>query len=253
MRVPHTTKLLAAFLALAVLLALPQPSYAAGIALDSVNQFLHTGISVGTGTVTNSFTNTAGDILVVSTQNDSNSSSDTINSVTDCGTSMTQVGVRQSAGTGQATYTWILQNAPTGACNIVVAYTETGSGNAIAVSAASYSGAKLTGQPEAQNGSSSGSATTVTPSITTLTDNAWVIIVFTNFHGGTVTTTNGLTVRTTISAGQLYDSNAPIHPAGSYSSAFSGYGPGYEYTILSIAPAASAAVSTLSDITFFGF
>lgn len=213
------------------------------IALDSTNQFIHTGIPVGTGTVTDSFTNAAGNVLIVSTQNSSTSNLDTINSVTYGGFSLTQVGTRQSAGTGQNTYVWILQNPPTGANNIVTAYTEIGIGNTIQVNAVSYSGASLTGQPDATNGSASGSATTVTPSVTTIADNCWVIIVFTNFQGGTVTTTNGLVVRTTLSGGQIYDSNAAIHPAGSYSSAFSGFGAGYEYIILSIAPGASAATA----------
>lgn len=216
-------------------------------AFDSANQYIHTGIGVGTSTVTDSFTNTAGNFIAFLIQNNSTSTLDTINSVTYGGMAATQVGTRQSAASGQATYGFILMNPPTGANNIITAYTEIGVGNTISVEAVSWSGTSLTGQPDAQNGSASGSGTSVTPSITTIADNCWAIVMFSKFNGtSTPTVTNGLTARTSIpggAQGQIFDSNASVSPAGVYSSAFSSFGAGYEYIIFSIAPGASAATN----------
>lgn len=77
--------------------------------------------------------------------------------------------------------------------------------------AASYTGANQSGQPDNANTSSSGSM-----SITSVADNCWMVAavqdnsVPTAGTGSTLRTSNG-----SFLAIALFDSNAPIHPAGS--------------------------------------
>lgn len=84
------------------------------------------------------------------------------------------------------------------------------SSDAVGGTAASYTGASQTGQPDAQ-GSNFGSSTTATDSTTVATASSWIVAAMKENQGWTVTPTNG-TERAASAANGLHliDSNGPV-------------------------------------------
>lgn len=134
------------------------------------------------------------------------------------GVAMTLVDV-QAEGEGYAYYLYFLANPNAGTHNIVVNFNDGSSFTAAA--AVSYTGAYASGQPE--NKSHNGSASNVTAwslAVTTLSDNAWAIMMVAGKTGvvsaGTATTKrvgsnpDGDSYRVT-----FLDSNGAVTPAGS--------------------------------------
>lgn len=141
-------------------------------------------------------------------------STGTVSSVTYNGVAMTLA----LSDTAQAdTYIYYLIAPATGSNNVVI----TASALAVISSCAvAYSGANATGQPEATNSASNIFAATLSTSVTTLTDNAWVIAVGT-LPGETVTRTSTGTTRQANSNNLImFDSGAKT-PAGSFTSSIS--------------------------------
>lgn len=113
---------------------------------------------------------------------------------------------------------WLIAPA-TGAHNVVVTSTGT---HFLLAGAASYTGAKATGQLDAHSATDSGgAASTLTSSLTTIADNAWTVLCEEGTSaGGDPTAGTGLTRRAaegSFSTWGLFDSNGVVHPAGSYS------------------------------------
>lgn len=114
---------------------------------------------------------------------------------------------------------WYLINPATGANNVVATWNSSGP-NRIA-SAASYTGVKQTGQPEAQTTPTRNSSTSsLSQNLDTIADNSWVIMAgfssASNLAAGTATTQRGTTANTGggFWYSGLFDNNAAKTPAG---------------------------------------
>lgn len=139
-------------------------------------------------------------------------------SVTYNGVSMT----KQTSRDGGYHEIWYLFNPDSGT-NTIQVNTAGSNGQAVATS---YSGVSSTGNPEATNGANSGSATTtINQSVTTLTDNAWVVAscdynTASNSQNASTGATQRSVIAGTASNGYsigLYDNGAAKTPTGSVS------------------------------------
>jgi len=170
-------------------------------------------ISYGeSGTLTTTFSHTVtGSNPIIFVGVNVNSTSDKITGVTYNGVSMTRVVLTAAFGSTRSVL-YVLANPSTGANNVVVTSSDT---TYRWCSAASYTDANATGQPDASS-STTASGTTVTGTLTTIANNCWTIGFFynnanTNFSAGASTTLRGSGFFT------FLDSNAAKTPAGSVS------------------------------------
>jgi hypothetical protein len=149
--------------------------------------------------------------------------------------------VDKFAADGLWTYAFYLNAPATGAHDVVVSAS---SSSAFILScAASYTGVLQSGQPEASAKSSTATGSSHTESVTTLTDNAWTVLCAKAEAGvpaaGTGSTKRGDDGFGGVGVSAIFDSNAPISPAGNNSMTFtaaSGANP-IGSIILSLAPA----------------
>lgn len=174
--------------------------------------------SNGSGGSSYSFSHTctgSNRILIVTTSTGASSGTST---VTYNGVSLTQ----QASRNGGYHQIWVLI-APATGTNTIQITTAGANGQAVATS---YTGVAQTGNPEATNGANSGSAvTTINSSVTTLTDNAWVIAScsydsFPNSQNAGTGSTQRAVRSASLSGGQsigLYDNGSAKTPAGSVS------------------------------------
>lgn len=195
------------------------------------------GNNGGTGTLNVSYTVGSGlnRLLIVGVFGDQ--ATDALTGVTYNGVAMTQYQKTHVDASTRWLYGYYLLNPASGAHTVSIT-TTTGW---ILAGAADYSGVKQV-IPDASVGNSQffGASGTQTTSLTTVADNCWTILI-----GGaatTVTAGTGSTLRHTFYTGGagMFDSNAPIHPAGSTSMAygFTGNGnDGMEAVMVSFAPA----------------
>lgn len=212
------------------------------IALDNTSQGDTTGTSL-----TFSHTNTAGNLLVVTC---GVPASDLITGVTYNGTSLTLVDkIASPAPDGRWCYMFYLVNPATGAHNVVVS---SSSSDFLYANAASYTGAKTTGQPEASATGTTSSSTSSTATVTTTATDAWTVATFRTNDGAFPTVTSspsGAVVRRTgDSAGALYDSNGGVGSGGSKTITVT-YGGNryYGWVIASFAPGGTDFTRSLSD------
>lgn len=135
----------------------------------------------------------------------------TISSVTYNGIAMTNIN---RSGGSQVVALYYLIGPATGTNNIVVTIDST---SFIYADSVSYTGVAQSGQPDAQNTSAS-TNTTRTTSVTTVADNCWAVLIARGVSDGDTNAGTGSTERVA-STGyiQMYDSNGPKTPAGSYS------------------------------------
>lgn len=163
-------------------------------------------------------------------------------SVTYNSVSMTEI---DSVGASdRATRLFLLIAPATGAHNVVVSG---GTGAYDAVSA-SYTGCKQSAQPDAHITNTASGASTLTTSITTVANNCWTVMSGGKENGGTLQAGTGsnLLFDTGASLGcAMFDSNAAITPAGSYSMEFHpSAGSGVlNAAVLSLSPVAAATTA----------
>ncbi len=135
-----------------------------------------------------------------------------VSGVTYNGVAMTQIGTRRVAGNLDNTL-WYLIAPATGTNNIVASYASQAE---VYLVAASYTGAKQTGQPDATAGNSGQSASAITAVVTTIADNCWVVMSATcnslGLAAGASTTSR--TEASPNDAIGFYDNNAAKTPAG---------------------------------------
>lgn len=163
-------------------------------------------------------------------------SSNTITAVNYNGVPMTK---EESGGWYIATEesaVWSLMNPSTGANNAVMTNSAPAGANSITIS--SYNGVKQTGQPEA-TAQFSGTGTTFTATLTTVTDNSWLVGYMR--HSGTIAAGANTTLRGALSNFMVGDSNADKTPVGSYSLQFTAASSTGGLGIMAIAPAAASA------------
>lgn len=144
---------------------------------------------------------------------DTNGDGDVITSVAYNGSAMTQIAKLQYSSSAEFMYLYYLVNPSTGTNNISV--TKSGGASSVRVRGISYTGAKQTGQPDAST-TQAGTNTPASKSITTVANNSWSVMFGVNIDANWAAST-GSTARGAASNTQLFDSNAAITPAGSYS------------------------------------
>jgi hypothetical protein len=177
------------------------------IALDSTANL---GANGG-NSYTASFTNTAGNLVIVAIDGQQTASGDTFSSCTYGGDAMTQVSGSPIAKAGRYFYLLYLLAPKTGANNVVATFSST---DQIALLAASYSGVKQTGQPDATNTSQASSVTHNSVSVITVANNCWVVAA--SRAVVTPTADSGTTLRqSAANAMELFDSGGAVTPAGS--------------------------------------
>lgn len=175
--------------------------------------FVSTSTTVNPASDTVAFDATATDgYLVVETLVETTGGA---SAVTFNGVSMTLlVGPQTTAIGSQKSYLWGLAAPTTGTNNIVVTKT----GGLLVLDAVLYSGAQQTTPVEATN-TTSGSGTSGSISVTTLTDNAWLVGYFRGNGSGAFTAGSNTVVRTSAAEGtrQMVDTGVDQTPAGSKS------------------------------------
>lgn len=137
---------------------------------------------------------------------------DWITGITWNGVAMTRINTQVIGGAANNRgYLYYIIAPTTG--NIVI--TSSNSVN-IRACATSYTGAKQTGQPDAQGTTSTGSTNTISSVLTSVANNSWHVS-FANDDQGTLAASTGTTSRTVTSpaSSRMGDNNAAITPAGS--------------------------------------
>lgn len=132
-----------------------------------------------------------------------------ITGITYNGVAMTQgIKKQNTSGDNSWIYLYYLVNPASGAHNVVVS---TSSSVSMAFTASSYTGAKQTGQPDATGvytGATESGDRTV--SITTVTDQCWLVATHTSSTAQPVSIVNGVNRSATINDGDIIDSNGGV-------------------------------------------
>ncbi len=192
-------------------------------------------------------------LIVVLTGTYNGTDNVTAGTVTYGGVSMTQLTVQHYSPSNscRALYVYYLIAPATGTANIVVTPTAS---QELGAAAASYSGVKQTGFPDADGGSNSGTSTSGTNSFTasTVADNCWSVLAIANEGTNAVSQTGSTAFRDfedTYKIASLFDSNAAKTPAGSVTLdvSFSGI-VARHYRIFSMEPAAASAPAFVPQV-----
>ncbi len=176
------------------------------------------GNNGGSGTLSTSYTCGSGSnrLLVVAIQG--NTGSDSVTGATYNGNALTLAAKTAPVGGGSRwCYLYYLLGPATGSNTLAI----TTSAGFILAGAADYSGVEQSGQPDATaTKQSATSAASITQSITTTTNNTWVVMTCGGYRGNIPPAAGtGSTRRTydaTFGTYGLFDSNADV-PTGSYS------------------------------------
>lgn len=156
------------------------------------------------------FNNVAGTYMFVTILDYTNQ---TVTGVTYNGVGMTELGTTTTQSNFSGIYLFGLANPATGSNTVSISFT--GSPLLILACASSYSGANSVGTAVTNRVT----ATSITTTVTTVADNSWTILgCGSDSHATTAGTGSFLRQQdATYQAITLYDSNAAITPAGSYS------------------------------------
>lgn len=154
-------------------------------------------------------------------------------------------------GSGRWEYLFELNNPASGANNVVI--TASGTSDFILGGASDYSGcAQAASEVIVTNTSSPTSVASLTTAITTISDNDWVVLTASGFSGSAPPTAGtGSTFRSAdgvFGIWGLFDSGAPVTPAGSYSMTVNYNAAGLNKISVIMAAFAPAGVSTF-DMT----
>lgn len=136
------------------------------IAFDAVSTYSTTNGFTHTFSFTTAGSNRMLFVIVLTLTN-----TDTITGVTYAGTSMTRVAAVTNGVNTSYLFLYALPNPASGANNVVVTSSDS---RDIYAEGLSYTGVKNE-QPEASNTANNSNSSTISASVTTLTDNAWVM------------------------------------------------------------------------------
>lgn len=208
----------------------PYQSQAATIAFDAASSGDNSNLS---STLTFSHTVT-GTNPVLACLVFVNTNSDVITGVTYAGVSMTKVDSLVNSDNNNFLYSFILGSPSTGTNNVVV--TSSVNPSNIRAICQSYTGASGTPDAHATKSQTVTHGSTVSLSLTTVSDNDWVIS-FAGGAGDPPTVSSGVAIRKSVGNEVGGDSNALIHPPGSYSTVWvnGGISGSESVTILNIA------------------
>lgn len=178
------------------------------IAFDAVGGGTTTGTSL-----TYSHTCTGSDRILWVIAYDRIAATTGITGITYNGVAMTQTsnGSQQVPG-DRAISTWYLVNPASGANNVVISLAS----SFIAANSVSYTGAKQSAQPDAVSKGTDTATTQTTGTLTTVANNCWTVFGV-KALGATPAAGSGCTQRASANGMYIFDSNAPITPAGSTS------------------------------------
>lgn len=152
-------------------------------------------------------------------------------SVTYAGVSMTSVS-NTSSTDGQSTHLFYLLAPTTGANNVII---HCSSGNTpMGGTAASYTGVKQSGVPDASN-TQSVSSTSATATLTTVADNCWAVMGVVAANAVTASTGSNLVVKTNNTLA-IFDTNGVLTPPGSKSMSVTNNNPNIGAIMVSFAP-----------------
>ncbi|MGI1661380.1 hypothetical protein ACRDNQ_03980 [Palleronia sp. KMU-117] len=172
--------------------------------------------------------------------------SNKVTGVTYAGVSMTQIGPVVAVQSNEHMTMWYLLNPTSGTNNIVASFSSSQAFSWLAASA--YSGVDQA-VPEA-NSSGNGVGITETGTVTTLTNNAWAVMMGFN-NGNSLAAGTATTLRDSSSFRMgAFDSGGAISPAGSTTLTYTGANDTHGHVIVSIAPAGGAAAA--KNPLFFG-
>lgn len=207
------------------------------IALDAV-----TSPQAVTGTIlTFSHTVSGSDRILFVFGHDRSNTSTSVTGITYNGVAMTQInGVR--CPTDRFMTLWYLIAPDTGTNDVVVTSSESTN---LRFAAASYTGAKQTGQPDGSDTSTGTSVSTISTDITTVANGSWMIMFIKDNQGAiTYTTSTGDTIRfNTDAGGQAFmDTGGAISPAGSNTMTMNGAGVNIGALAASFSPSETPAV-----------
>lgn len=139
------------------------------------DNFQYAGVVTGTNPYTASYTVTGSNTFLYVAILNSGTPSATVTSITYNGVAMVPIDVDNSNVVQTETvYTFGLMGASTGSNTLSVTMNTTIAGGAMSYFAQSYTGVSQTGQPEAHAHNSSAGTTSLTESVTVLTNNAWL-------------------------------------------------------------------------------
>jgi hypothetical protein len=170
----------------------------------------------------------------------------TVTGVTYAGVAMALVNSVLGTPTGNNEYLYYLSAPATGANNVIA--TASGSGSVFGHSM-SYTGVLQSGQPEAQNTNTAASGTSLTVSLTTIADNAWLVGYFRN--GATSLSAGaGTTLRSASSSIVVADSGGAKTPPGTHSLEVTAASGQYAGLIASIAPSLPNVIMTAAQGAF---
>lgn len=194
---------------IALLFLLPSSTFAA-IAIDN-SAFLgsdssNAAFTTATFTVTNS-----NPLIVVSITDFPNGGGNAPSSITYNGVNMTmtEAAATQINSVGYVSLWYLLGQSGTHTFTI-----NKTAADIVYVKAASYTGVKQTGQPDA-HGAQATTGTTATANITTVANNSWIMSTGGSQVNGVFTSTSAnMVLRVSNFEASYYDSNAAITPAG---------------------------------------
>jgi hypothetical protein len=215
------------------------------IALDATSNGSSTAVT--SKTVAHTCTG-ANRILFVSVTCIRAANGDQISGVTYNGVAMTQIGKRSSQA-NTFVYLYRLEGPATGTNNIVASANNSSD---IGIVAASYTGAKQSGQPDS-SAVANGTAASYSASTTVVASGCWLVAANVNngggFAAGSGATSRGIIAFSGGSQNMLVDSNATVG-TGSQSLGVTLTNDNYAYVVASMAPAAETNVSvTVLDAT----
>lgn len=192
-----------------------------------------------------SHTCSGSDRLLVAFSYTNNLGATGISSITFNGASFTRINGVAIGSTGVEL--WYLVNPSTGTFDVTYTYSASNNKNG---AVASYTGVAQSGQPDANNTGSVNPGTSLSVSVTTVADNCWLIGGFAPVQ---LSPNAGTTQRTAANNVDIYDSNGPKTPPGSYSLGGTFASSNNMGAIASFAPAAAAAAETRRlDLTLLG-
>ena len=183
--------------------------------------------------------------LFLHIQTNTDSDPTDLTSVQYAGVSMTLIGKRSISGT-EYVYLYYLIAPASGANNIVINRTSSG---LIGGNAASYTGVKQSGIPDASTTNSG--ASPLATSVTTILDNCWTVLAFTNASGIFSSLTGGTARQSTDGRG-IADSNAVVTPAGSKTMTMDGSSSNVYTVMASFAPDVPAGATAFPKMALMG-
>lgn len=207
------------------------------------------GISAsGDGTKTTTTAHTvsgANTILIVATASSMTNGSTSVSGITYAGVALTQVTTDTQIPTNNYLGLWYLINPTTGTNNIAITLTQSGGGR-VWGGAASYTGVKQSGQPDAFNTGTATAQTSLTVAVTTVADNCKLVGNMGSLAVGPVTAGTNTQSIQSYSQANIIDSPTAQTPAGSHSLQGTQATPdNFAGVVMSISPFVSSFVASV--------